>query len=595
MDFPDDGRAFATGDFDGDGDVDLILKSRNAPGLRVIRNDWAASGRAGDSHAVAIRLRGRASNTDAVGARVSLVAGGRRQAREVTAGNGFLSQSSKELVFGIGSARAVEELRLTWPSGQREVLPGPVANQRLTVVEGSGIVRAEEFRAPGGMAPASRRNESVPDGAASGGVWLTEPALAPQWELPDLEGAVRHSSDHLGAPLLLTFWATWCPPCRQELRELQSGRGVLDEVGVRMATVSVDEPGSEAAVARFAREEGFTLPVLLADQDFVAAYNLVRRHLLSRRSDLRLPTSLLLNAAGRIEKLYEGPVSVSQVREDARLLGEPVQRRLERAMPFAGRWLGPRPRRDPARLASALYAHGLRAQALRYLEEVVALIPASADARYNLATALAEEGRLSEARDEFRRAVGLSPRFPEARNGLGAVLARMGDPAGAADQFRLAWEARPSYIKAVGNLATAFENSGQAGRAIKVLESALAENPDSSELLNRLGAVRARQGSLDAAAARFEQSLAVTSGNAVARMQLALVAAQRGQLGVAAAQLEGLIGERPEFDDAYLALSRVRASAGDMDAATGALNRLLERRPGHVQARRLLDGLRAAR
>ncbi len=109
LDIDQDGRSFAVSDYDGDGDPDVVLLApRSSPQLRLFRNDYAAG-----HAALALRLTGTKSNRDAVGARVTIeVEGdGRRITRVVTAGSGFLSQHSKELLFGLGATTQAKRQR----------------------------------------------------------------------------------------------------------------------------------------------------------------------------------------------------------------------------------------------------------------------------------------------------------------------------------------------------------------------------------------------------------------------------------------------------------------------------------------------------
>ena len=140
LDYIEDGRSFAVADFDRDGDLDFILQSRNEPGLRVIRNDFGAS-----APAVSFALRGGKSNRDGIGARVTVFAAGNAVTRSPRAGSGFLSQHSKELLFGLGTAKKIDKVTIEWPSGTvQELLEVPLEG-RVTVEERSGEVGFEPF------------------------------------------------------------------------------------------------------------------------------------------------------------------------------------------------------------------------------------------------------------------------------------------------------------------------------------------------------------------------------------------------------------------------------------------------------------------
>src|SRR5580698_6243679 len=100
LDFPDDSRSFALADLDHDGRLEVILKNRNGPQLRILRNAMKDIG-----NSMAIRLRGKKSNRDAIGARVTVEVPGHRQTKYLQAGSGFLSQHTKELFFGVGKTQ----------------------------------------------------------------------------------------------------------------------------------------------------------------------------------------------------------------------------------------------------------------------------------------------------------------------------------------------------------------------------------------------------------------------------------------------------------------------------------------------------------
>ena len=125
-------RGAAFGDYDDDGDVDiLVLNLNEAPTL--LRNDGGNR-----ANWLLVRTVGTASNRDGVGARVRVRCGERTQVREVASGSSYLSSSDPRLHFGLGEAARVDEVRVTWPNGLVETWRGLEANQVLVVREGSG-------------------------------------------------------------------------------------------------------------------------------------------------------------------------------------------------------------------------------------------------------------------------------------------------------------------------------------------------------------------------------------------------------------------------------------------------------------------------
>ncbi len=125
------GRGAATGDVDGDGDLDLLIENLDGP-PRLLRNDGTVGRR------LEVVLIGAGANRAAVGARVIARAGGRAQLRLAGVTQGFLSSSDPTLVFGLGTLERVEELEITWPLGKVERFTALAAGTRVTIAEGSG-------------------------------------------------------------------------------------------------------------------------------------------------------------------------------------------------------------------------------------------------------------------------------------------------------------------------------------------------------------------------------------------------------------------------------------------------------------------------
>jgi len=130
---PHSSRGCAFGDFNNDGNVDvLILNMSEPPSLLLNQN------RSGH-HWLSIKLLGTRSNRSAIGARVAVTAGGRRQVREVLSGSSYISQSDLRQHFGLGQAKSVDQIEVRWPSGLIDRLPGVDADQFIVVEEGRGI------------------------------------------------------------------------------------------------------------------------------------------------------------------------------------------------------------------------------------------------------------------------------------------------------------------------------------------------------------------------------------------------------------------------------------------------------------------------
>jgi enediyne biosynthesis protein E4 len=138
FDKPKVGRGLAVGDFDRDGDLDLLLTTNNG-GAYLYRNDVTNG-----NHGIRFRLVGTKSNRDGIGATVHVSANGQQQTRMVRSGSSYLSQSELPVTFGVGKAQEIERVVIDWPSGSTEEYKKLAANRSFQVTEGKGV--SEEIK-----------------------------------------------------------------------------------------------------------------------------------------------------------------------------------------------------------------------------------------------------------------------------------------------------------------------------------------------------------------------------------------------------------------------------------------------------------------
>src|SRR3974377_367414 len=134
FDRPKGGRGLSGGDFEGDGDLDLLL-TRNNGGAYLYRNDVSNGHRS-----IRFHLVGTKSNRDAIGATVRLYVDGRVQTRMVRSGSSYLSQSELPVTFGVGKQDQIEKVVIAWPSGRSEEHRKLATGKAYQVVEAKGIM-----------------------------------------------------------------------------------------------------------------------------------------------------------------------------------------------------------------------------------------------------------------------------------------------------------------------------------------------------------------------------------------------------------------------------------------------------------------------
>jgi hypothetical protein len=130
---PKVGRGLAYGDFDRDGDLDILMTTNSGPAY-LYRNDQVAGNKS-----IRFRLIGTKSNRDAIGARVRIECGGITQQRLVHSGSSYLSQSELPVTFGVAHNEKIDRAIIDWPSGRTEEFKNLKSSQSYECTESKGI------------------------------------------------------------------------------------------------------------------------------------------------------------------------------------------------------------------------------------------------------------------------------------------------------------------------------------------------------------------------------------------------------------------------------------------------------------------------
>jgi tetratricopeptide (TPR) repeat protein/peroxiredoxin len=582
LDFADDSRAFALADFDHDGRLEMALKNRTGPQLRVLRCEAADLG-----NALALRLRGTKSNRDAIGAVIILETTEGRQMKILQAGTGFPSEHTKELFFGTGKAVSARA-EIHWPSGSVQHFEALPANHRIEIEEGAKGFQSTPFRPHQPLSLIPEPPVAVPPPATCE-TWLIDPILAPDFELPDITGQKHHLTDLKGKEVLLNFWATWSPPSVETLRALNRSPALRKPARLEVLAINLNKPEDAALVRAFVRENSLRLPVLLARDDVTGIYNLVYHFMFDRRRNLGLPTTFLIDVKGFIVKVYQGPVDAERLNADCERIPQTPDDRVRLALPFPGTLYLGQFQRNMFTYGAAFSQAGYYDQAIREFTLALETDPDYAEAHYNLGTLYLKQGKPDEARRHLQRALELRHEYPDALNNLGLLAAQAGDTREAIRYFQEAIEQRPDYALAFFNLGNVYRREQRFSEAKQALERAVALVPDDPEVNYGVGMLYAQLNDADRALKYWQQALQLRPDYPEVLNNLGVLFLRQGRTAEAQEQFQKAIRVAADFDRPYLNLARLYMAQGEKTRARQILKELLSRQPEHAEARSLLE------
>lgn len=501
LDFIEDARGLAVCDWDLDGKLDLWYRNRTGPQVRFMRNQMPD-----DNNFLAVRLEGRTCNRDAIGARVELYSkeeGGRPLIKTLRASDGFLSQSSKWVHFGLGKIREIDRLVVRWPGGQPQEFSGLKVNRRYQLVQGAIAPRAWE--PPQRNVQLAAKELPIETTRANGRTPLYNRAPLPGLTYIDPTGSTVSLNEQIDRPLLINLWATWCQPCLAELREFSQRQADLSAAGVDVLALVVDEAcqtteGPPGDPEEMLANIGYPFRRGAATEELLSKLDLVHRVLFDVWAPLPVPTSVLVDGDGWIVAVYRGPVSVDQLLADvASIPGTMIQVR-QQSLPFRGRlltgadagWLGyfqemffdfeffddarlyERARRAAEQLSSE--AGGLNdveyrelAAATRAQQHLEGLRQQADDFR--------DQMEFAKAEAVYREGLRLDPGNVEFRSWLGAMLVIQERLDEGIAELREAIRQRPNYGPPHGHLGVALAALGRTDEAIREYRTAIELSP----------------------------------------------------------------------------------------------------------------------
>ena len=543
--FADDGRGLATSDWDFDGDLDLWITNRTAPRVRFLKNNSSAK-----QNFIAFKLEGNgtSSNRDAIGARIELVLEGAKRAsriRTLRCGEGFLSQSSNWIHFGMGEETAIASLIIQWPAGGTERITGLQPNRFYLVRQGSGKATP--------VTPLKNRKnlvagEQTPLPPSAISRTIAPPGLfMPQLKMISQDGQSKPYLPNGKDPLLINIWSSICDTCITELTDWSSQSGKLKAAGLDVVTFNTDhlDGGASPADTRSALEKsGSLFPNITISQESLKALDFLQRSLLDRRTPLPVPSSFLAAPSGELIAFYRGPVAIAQILRDLPL-GDPdlsPEARRSASVPFKGIWVNnPVPAR-PNRVASLMADHDevpLGASYLKHCAELLESKALDSDSKRNLGDIYYVAGLL---------------------NGLEQPQRHV-----AIKQLTRARDIIPDDIRIRLELGRQHFLNGNLREAEKEMTAAAQINPDDLALLMDLGLMRFRLGDFQKSHEVYSKVAQATPRNGMVLYHLANNEVRLGRLPEAITNYRNALSRIPNLSQAANNLAWILASHPDDD------------------------------
>lgn len=579
VDFDDDARAVAVVDWDRDGDLDMWVANRSAPQLRLLLNhqpDQNAS-----SIGILLEGNGTSSNRDAIGARLKLslgADGSSAQMRSLRAGDGFLSQSSRWIHFGVGmDSHQAFQLEVGWPDGNRKVYDGLRSGGRYTIKQGQGVVGDGRLNGePFSLATLASSDDDV--APQRNGFWVANQVPFPELTYTDSSGQEQTTTQFLGKPVLINLWATWCAPCLVELKELGGHATDLESLGATVLALNVDglsvDGGLESKTppARVLTRAGYTMPHGVARQENLGKIEILIEYLSSRRASLSVPTSILVDAKGNTAAVYSKAVHWEQLRADIESLESSAELTLERATPRPGRWFAnPRQVNVDSYLgdyATLFGINGFPEESQRLYElarpEGQAL---TAQEYFNRAKSAAEQGKGAQAIEFYQKALELDPQYGRALTGLGAMYLRQKRVDEAEPLFQRAIQIDPNHATALINLAMIEQMRGDLESAVARLRKVVALNPGYHEAQLSLGSALAGMQRHDEAIVHLSKALELKPTSVVGQLNLAKLHGVVGNSEAAEKGYRTVMQLDPKMAYPHFGVGNLQAARGDHPSA----------------------------
>ncbi|MFT4647594.1 MAG: hypothetical protein ACI9X4_000807 [Glaciecola sp.] len=347
LDLLEDGRCAAVVDWDLDGRPDLWLAHRTAPIVRFMHNRVQSPG-----HWISLELRGKAPNTEAVGALVQVQQGDTHSEARVYAGEGYLGGGSKRRLFGLGELDQDVSVSIHWPDGEVQKLDPLAVDHLYSVQQGSPaelwepqVARLAEVSIP-----------AAPRGTGQSLSRVIPVARLPlaAWDLPDFSKQRPTIGDLGPDPVLVFIYAAWQGGGSEVLEKLVEAQA-KSSYSIRI--LNVDGPRQATQVQQQLRDLNLLQNAGRGGRRVRNLIDTILGEILGAAEDRELPIGLLFDSEGALAAIYLNDLPMEQLERDAQALRQEAAG-LNKAGLAGGHWFAEAPSRSLLPLAAFLRRAG---------------------------------------------------------------------------------------------------------------------------------------------------------------------------------------------------------------------------------------------
>ena len=519
----------------------------------------------------------------------------------VRAGQGFLSQSSRWIHFGLGQHQQISQLVVKWPgTSQAEVFSNLKLDRRYEIVQGTGDAQVRPVRKMAVALPAVPLPAAQPHEPARAIVCGRIPVPSFSYQTPEGKTVIWTPDQ---GPTLINLWASWCQPCVEELAEWSKPQNDLRTAGLNVLAICADDlapapdspQGSPTDSTAASLLDGLQFPYSwgYAESETIQLLEQLVGALFDDARPLALPTSFLLDEQGCVVAIYRGGIEPEQMRSDLELLRATPEDVRSQGTPFPGQWLASPPTPQPLLLAKTLEQQDPRAAQI-YLRRLIEIQISPQPNGYwkdpmllaktylALATMELRAGDVDTAKSHLQDCLLHDPNSATAHANLGSVYFRLREWRPAVDSFARAAQLRPRNVNFRVNLGLSRMQSNQIELARSDFAAAVALDPRGARARYNLARVETALGNDRVAADHLERLNTQDPQRVEVKHDLAWILATSADAAVRdAARAVALATEVcqsvPSPNASMLrTLAAAQAEAGNFNDATATLERAIE-------------------